>query len=890
MDLQEIQGVLNQSRDLVALFDKDLRYSVANKEYSLFWGVEKGDILGEVVGTPVVLAEVGISLTELKAKCFAGEDVHFERWITYPGVGRRFMEGMYTSRRNEAGEVTGVLHISRDLTKSKDLQAEILAERDKYDTILSSINAGVILYDDKLEIVWSNLELKDLSSHSELLGMKCHGYCQKQNGVCEDCPTIRAMESGETHYKELYLEYLDQWHALHAIPVFDSEGKVDKVLGIDMDITERKRSLEALEAREAELESIVRVSQAGIGVVKDRYFTRGNDYLFKMLGYTPDELVGQSTRIAYISDEEYERVGKLVYDQMESVETATSEAQWVCKDGSILDVLLSITPMNVDAPKDGLTFVAMDISEIKRANETVRESEKRFRNIFENVEMIAVQGYDRNRKVVYWNPASERLYGYSQEEAMGQLLEDLIIPESLHEEVRTGHAAWVKDGIEIPAGELELVHKDGSAVPVYSSHVMQETSLGDKVMYCVDVDLAEIKRIHNQLVQAKEDAEAANQAKSEFLANMSHEIRTPLNGIQGMLALLQTTELDEAQREYAQAGLESAVRLNRLLSDILDISRVEAGKMALESQPFHLPNLVKQVREFFRISFDGSGVNLHCRIGDDVPCHVLGDSARLQQVLTNLVGNGLKYTNEGDVHLDVCCLSPLRKGEHRILFSVQDTGIGISNEVLESLFKPFVQGSRGYARQYQGAGLGLSICKRLVDLMDGNMSVESNEGEGTIFYVVLPFLERRGGEVETQPIVSGDRKVSALSILLAEDDRVNSMVGQRILEKLGCEVTVAANGAVAVDLLKDQAFDAVFMDVQMPEMDGVEATRIIREGGAGEACKGIPIFAMTAYTMVGDKENFLSAGMDGYISKPVEVKEILAMLSLALQKAREKGA
>jgi len=889
MDLQEIQSVFDQSRDLIALFDRELRYVVANIEYCRFWGVERGDILGADAGALIVPSEVGISLSELKEKCFAGEDVHFEHWITFPGVGRRYVEGKYTARRNQSGEVTGVLHICRDITKYRDFHDEIQAERDKYDTILSSINAGVLLYDDNLEIEWSNRALKDSFSHCELAGIKCHGYCHERNEVCEDCPTVMARDTGATHYKELYLEHLDQWHALHAVPIFDSEGKVSKVLGIDMDITERKRSVEALEAREAELESIVRVSQAGIGVVKDRVFTRGNDYLFKMLGYTRDELLGQSTRIAYISDEEFERVGKLVYDQMESVETATSEAQWVCKDGSILDVLVAITPMNPDAPKDGLTFVAMDITKIKRANEVIRESEKRFRNIFENVEMIAVQGYDRNRKVVYWNPASERLYGYPQEEAMGQLLEDLIIPEPLHEPVKAGHAAWVKDGIEIPAGELELVHKDGRAVPVYSSHVMQETPLGDKVMYCVDVDLTEIKRIHNQLVQAKEDAEAANRTKSEFLANMSHEVRTPLNGIQGMLTLLQATQLDETQREYAQAGVESAVRLNRLLSDILDISRVEAGKMALESQPFHLRNMVKQVREFFRISFDGSGVNLHCRIGDDVPRHVVGDSARLQQVLTNLVGNGLKYTDEGDVHLDVSRLSPIRKGEHRILFSVQDTGIGISKEVLDSLFKPFVQGSRGYARQYQGAGLGLSICKRLVDLMGGNISVESNEGEGTTFYVVLPFLEKKLGEVDAQPVLSEDGKASGLSLLLVEDDRVNSMVGQRILEKLGCEVTVAVNGVVAVELLKEHAFDAVFMDVQMPEMDGVEATHAIREGWAGEACKGIPIFAMTAYTMVGDKEKFLSAGMDGYISKPVEVKDVAAMLSLVLQKARENG-
>lgn len=521
----------------------------------------------------------------------------------------------------------------------------------------------------------------------------------------------------------------------------------------------------------------------------------------------------------------------------------------------------------------------IDITERKQAKESIIESERRFRNIFENVDMIAVQGYGEDRRVVYWNPASVHLYGFTQEEAMGELLENLIIPEPMHDLVKAGHKSWVEGGPAIPASELELKNKAGDPVPVYSTHVMQETASGERVMYCVDVDLAEIKRIHNQLVRAKEEAEAANDAKSEFLANMSHEIRTPLNGIQGMLALMQATELDETQREYAQAGVESAKRLNRLLSDILDLSRVEAGKMVMENEVFSIHNLVQRIEELYKLSFDGSGVTLRCNVDPDVPTQLVGDSARLQQVLTNLVGNGLKYTDSGEVSLSVTRLSPVVEGKQRILFSVEDSGIGIGKDVLDALFEPFVQGSRGYARRYQGAGLGLSICKRLVDLMGGSMSVDSAKGEGSTFHLVLSLGDVCPETHTDVRVVEVDRLPTLrLNVLLAEDDRINSMVGVRLLEKLGCTVTAVANGKQAVEAVVEDQFDVIFMDVQMPEMDGVEATKAIRSGEAGASQRDIPIVALTAFTMAGDRERFLGHGMNAYIPKPVEMPDVVGVL------------
>lgn len=889
MELSELQDIFDQSRDVIALFDSDLRYVLANTQYCRYWDVEREDVIGTRAADLVGRSGTGELIIDTMKRCLGGENVRFEQWIDFPGAGRRFMDGKFTPRLGPDGEVAGVLLISRDMTRRRELEAAVKSERDLFDNILSSINVGVVLFNRDMEIEWANRAMMEMYDNGDPRGRICNEYFSRQAEDCFDCPVRKTRSTGRMFNKTLHLPGSDIWRSFSSVPILDARGEVDKILGYDVDITELKHSLQTLEVREAELASILRVARAGIGMVRNRIFIEANDFFFNMIGYERDEVIGKSSRMVYDSDEEFDQVGKVIYRALRGRDVTAAEARWIRKDGTPLDVLITLTPMHPERPEEGATFVAMDITEYKRAEYAIRESERRFRRIFEGVDVIAVQGYDEDRKVTYWNPASERVYGYTREEAMGRRLEELIIPEEMHEAVKAGHKGWLDGGPAIPPGELELLHKDGSIVPVYSSHVMQETALGEKIMYCVDVDMTEFKRIRNRLVQAKEEAEAANKAKSEFLANMSHEIRTPLNGIQGMLSLLLLSGLEGEQKEFAEAGKDSAIRLNRLLSDILDLSRVEAGKLAVLSEPFDLPDLVKQVCELFQLSFEEAGIDLVRRVGEDTPRMVVGDGARVQQILTNLVGNALKYTDSGGVRVEVSRLTPVEEGRERILFSVFDTGIGISREVLDSLFKPFVQGSMGYSRQYQGAGLGLSICKRLVDLMGGNMSVESSPGEGSAFHVVLQFGSADNGTMSIPVVAARAYAPTPLRVLLAEDDRVNRIVGRRLLEGVGCSVAEAINGHEALEQLRGEHFDAVFMDVQMPGMDGVEATRVIRNGEAGDDRSDVPIFAMTAYTMAGDRERFMDQGLDGYIPKPVEMEDVMELLDLARQRKKRRS-
>ena len=504
--------------------------------------------------------------------------------------------------------------------------------------------------------------------------------------------------------------------------------------------------------------------------------------------------------------------------------------------------------------------------------------EKRFRKLIDHVEMVSVQGYDQSRRVVFWNKASENLYGYSREEALGQKLEDLIIPDFMRDGV-IGHIRnWHEKGIRIPAGELDLVRKDGSAVPVYSAHVMQENPGGSKYMYCIDVDLTEIKKAHRQLIRAKEQAESASRAKSEFLANMSHEIRTPLNGVLGMLQLLKSTPQNKEQLEYIDLAVMGAKRLTTLLSDILDLSRVEAGKLAVDPAPFDLQELLQNLVDLYRPSAQQKQLTIDLSFHPATTQKLTGDSSRLQQILTNIISNAIKFTNTGTIKIEAYPLPHAAAGTTKTLFSISDTGPGIPDSKMEELFAPFVQISEGYSRHHQGAGLGLTICKQLVELMGGNIAIESELGTGTTVYFCVPFGIPTYTKSTPSDMKTTKTAKNKLKILLVEDEPINRLAAKRQMELAGCDVTAVENGQLAVDTAAEEKFHIIMMDIQMPIMDGITATQAIRNGEAGENNKNIPIIAMTAYAMKGDREKFLESGMNDYLAKPIENKNLLKML------------
>ncbi len=489
--------------------------------------------------------------------------------------------------------------------------------------------------------------------------------------------------------------------------------------------------------------------------------------------------------------------------------------------------------------------------------------------------------WDRVSDAVYFSPRWKEILGYEDHELPNDLEEwrSRIHPED-RERVLSANNLFFTSTESHFVTEYRLRHKDGS----YRWVLGRGTCLRDKDgnpcrMAGSHADITARKAMELELVSVRDAALAASVAKSAFLANMSHEIRTPLNGVIGMLQLLETSRLSEEQKGYVGMAINSGQRLTALLSDILDISRIEAGKLTLTNLPFDLDETRASIAALFSIPARNKGLELHVEFDEAIPRRVVGDELRLRQIIFNLVGNAIKFTSQGFVRVQVSMVPTLHRDVCRILCCVSDSGEGIDDHLLSGIFEPFVQGEGSYVRRHQGAGLGLAIVARLVHMMDGSLSID-NTGTGTSICLSLPLRILATNEKKAQePARLDHSRHRSLRILLAEDDAVNMYAAERLLKQAGHAVTQASDGGRVLELLRNADFDLILMDVQMPVMDGLEATAMIRGDETLGVKSRIPIVAMTAYAMSGDREKFLAGGMDAYIAKPLSSEALYDIIS-----------
>jgi PAS domain S-box-containing protein len=519
---------------------------------------------------------------------------------------------------------------------------------------------------------------------------------------------------------------------------------------------------------------------------------------------------------------------------------------------------------------------------IRRRLESEAVLEKRFQYVARATN-DAIWDWDLVTQAVSWTGGIETIFRHPTQaiEPSPRWWFEHVHPED-RQRVESSRQAAIEGRGETWSAEYRFLSGDGQHASVLDRGYVMRDDTGRPVrMIGAMMDITARKQVETQLQQAKEAAEAANRSKSEFLANMSHEIRTPMNGVMGMTELLLDTPLTPQQSEYVGMVKASADSLLTVINDILDFSKIEAGKLEMESVDFDLRESIEPVLKTLGLRARQEGLELKCVVEPRVPELLVGDPSRLGQILVNLLGNAVKFTDRGEVRVTVQ-LDSLEECSAVLHFSVKDTGIGIPSEKLACIFEAFIQADGSTARRYGGTGLGLTISRQLVQMMGGRLWAESVLGEGSTFHFTARFgtaqtsqtRESRQG-LATPPSLPEEQK--SLQILLAEDNAVNQTLAVRALEKHGHLVVVARNGREAVGKVEMQPFDLVLMDVQMPEMDGLEATLAIRQR---EKSSGghLPIVAMTAHAMQGDEERCVAAGMDGYISKPIDIKELISVV------------
>ena len=696
---------------------------------------------------------------------------------------------------------------------------------------------------------------------------------------------------------------------------FDAASKVERLVGVTTDITARKRAEEALRQSERRYKMLHEsLRDAFVQVAMDGRIVEFNDLYCQMLGYTPEEV--RTLTYQQITPERWhEAEAAIVREQIIARGYSNIyEKEYRRKDGTVFPVeLRTILSHDEKGQPNAMWGIVRDITERRRAEDALARAARQRALLVElSARVVAQRSVDELLATVV-DAARElteaRLsvsgHGYTGDkfrvgkasraegllpcppgeifkvEKGGVYLEVLRGKPSLRrsEAELTGHPAWwglpaghaplrgllgarLEDALGQPCGLIMVSDKEGGGdfTEDDEAHLRQ---------------LASVTSLALGHIEARIAAEAATVAKSQFLANMSHELRTPMNAILGMIKLALPRTTEPMAQECLQTAKGSADLLLTLLNDLLDSAKIESGKLELESAPFSLRRVLDQTTRVLSVRASEKGISFSCRIPPEVPDTLVGDQVRLRQILFNLAGNGIKFTDKGEVAISARVESQAAE-EACLEFAVRDTGIGILRADIERIFQPFAQAEVSTTRRFGGTGLGLTICSSLVAMMGGRIWAESEPGHGSTFYftVRLPLAEELPPEPATPDVPTA--ATSKLRILLAEDNLANQKLVTCILKERGHAIDVASGGQHAIRMAQENRYDVILMDVQMPGMDGTEATKVIRAREVGQ--QRIPIVAMTAHAMKGDREQCLAAGMDAYLSKPIDAQEMISLV------------
>ncbi len=856
-------------------------------------------------------------------------DLHAEYRVVWPDQSTHWLKALgrvYCGSDGEPSRMDGVI---LDITVRKEAEIALRQANERLELAKQAAGQGIWDWDIVSgQIVWSPEMFR-------LFGLDCHSHTAsfaalEQALHPEDRAAVfdlidRSLRDHtlfNTEYRILPRGGEIRWIGAMGKAVYDDAGRAVRMTGICMDITDRRAMLEKSRQWNAELEQTVAIrtaeltaeqartaqalerttaselrfrtifEQAPLGLAMINSLTGQidelNERFAEIAGRTRDEMVSVDWMSLTHPDDLQADLQNMAGLNSGQISGFQMDKRYLRPDGSVVWISMTIAPVAADAGESPRHLCMIeDITDRK-------EAEDRIRSITDAAQDAIIMMGPRGT-ITYWNPAAESILGYSAREAIGANLHEQLAPEryrtafhaAFSEFSRTGRGNLVgkrtelfarrKDGREIPVSlSLTAVSLQGTWHSVGILHDITERLAMEEQIRQWNVELE--RRVADRTVELA----VANAAKSEFLANMSHEIRTPMNGVIGMTGLLLDTRLTSEQRRYAETIRTSGESMLTLINDILDLSRIEAGKLQLETMAFDLRSLLGDCAVLLAPRAREKGLKFTWQAAPEIPSRVSGDPGRLRQILSNLAGNAVKFTDRGEVTVRASLLAQTET-DLVIRFAVRDTGIGIPADKQPGLFQRFSQVDASATRRFGGAGLGLAIAKELAELMGGEIGVSSQPGVGSEFWFTIRLrpahmqvLENASAEVipVPQPCANPTLQQKRARVLVAEDNFVNQEVAIGILRKLGVRADAVADGTEAIEALKTVPYDLVLMDMQMPELDGLEATRIIRDPQSPVMNHRIPVIAMTANAMRGDRERCLEAGMNDYVSKPVSPRAL----------------
>ena len=770
-----------------------------------------------------------------------------------------------TLLKDKSGRTVSRVAYALDISDRKQAGAKLMAAHDRLSMALDAAHAGIWEWDLTTNVnIWSDevYRLYDLdpaehpaSYESWLAAVHPEG---REFVVSAIHSAVLAEAMVSIEYRVNTRDGGERWLYSRAQPRRGARGHVQSYLGIVMDITELRQA-----------EADLRESEIKLRTVADytfdwEYWRKPDGQMVwvspscqRVTGYSAEEFLADAELIQQlIHPEDQELYTQHLQEVGDSLHRSASlDFRIVRRDGQIIWISHHcVDLMGPDGVSLGRRVSNRDITDRKQA-ELEAKSWAKFPE--ENPSLVLRVGPDL---VITHANRSSRSFLENFATGVGQ-----AFPATLVSCVEAARRATKPMHFEVPLGERVL---DMAFTLV----------AGQNYVNVYGEDITDRKHAEVGIIAAKDAAEAANKAKSEFLANMSHEIRTPLNGVLGMLHLLKEGAPPKDQAKYSSMAYDAAGRLLSLLNDILDFSRMEADRVAISNKPFALREIFDSVANVFKLACLSKNLELTCTMAPHMPPRLMGDEARLRQILFNLVGNSIKFTQAGSVRVESWS-RPGPKGRVHLYLCVSDTGVGIPDDKLDHVFQRFTQTDASYTRKYEGAGLGLAIVKRLMQLMGGDITVDSVLDQGTTIYLHMP-LERAKDrtDAETQHVRADKKQMGRLSILVAEDEYISQMAIRVMLQRMGHEVLCVNNGQEVLELVRQRPFDCIFMDIQMPVMNGVEATRQIRAMADLPDRSAVWIIALTAYALAGDREKFIAAGVDDYVSKPVQDEQLTEAL------------